>query len=153
MHSDEELENIKTVRNVALNLLARREHSQYELQQKLSQRSHSSDVVEIVIERLQQEDLLSDTRYSESYARVRANKGYGPLRIRQELRERGVAKETVAEVLDDITENWLEILQRAHDKKFNSAQLGDATERAKRIRFLQQRGFELDLINQFFKMK
>ena len=144
-------EALNAARNTALNLLSQREHSQFELQQKLSLRNYSTDIIESVVTRLLKENLLSDARYSESYARMRANKGYGPLRIRQELYERGVAKEIVGEMLSENETDWLDILQRTHDKKFKPSQPDSTAERAKRIRFLQQRGFGLDLINQVFK--
>ena len=73
-------------------MLARREHSAFAVRRKLQQKGIAeSDIVE-AIERLQKEGLLSDQRYAESYINMRRGKGYGPLRIALELRERGVAE-------------------------------------------------------------
>lgn len=151
MDDDLQQEELSAARHNALNLLSRREHSQRELRQKLMQRDYSVDVVDSVIERLLQEDFLSDSRYSESYIRMRSAKGYGLLRIYQELRERGVDKTMIDKALAESDIDWAELLQRTHDKKFPHSSPADARERARRMRFLQQRGFGLDLIHEFFK--
>jgi regulatory protein len=134
----------------ALNLLARREHSVRELQLKLLQRGFTAETVETVLARLVVEELLSETRYAESYTRMRAGKGYGPLRIYQELRERGIDKEIIEQMLEQHAGDWPANLERAHNKRFGSPLPAGGAERLRRLRFLQQRGFSLEQINRFF---
>jgi regulatory protein len=75
-----------------MNYLARREHSQEELRLKLSQRGFSERLINEVIGELRDENLQSDARFAEVFTRSRVAKGYGVYRIRQELRQRGIAE-------------------------------------------------------------
>ena len=129
-------------------MLARREHSAFEIRRKLKQKDLAEAEIEEAIERLQHEGLLSDERYAESYINMRRGKGYGPLRIALELRERGVAENDFGRFLYAGKMEWWSALQAAHDKKFGSAECADYQEKAKRIRFLQYRGFALDKIHE-----
>ena len=74
---------------VAMNLLARREHSRAELKEKLLKREFEPDEVEATVASLADRNLISDERFAESFATGRIRRGQGPVRIRQELRQRG----------------------------------------------------------------
>ena len=63
----------------AFNLLARREHSAFELTQKLKQRGYSSTIIATVLNKLQQQHLQSDTRFVENYIHSRINKRLRPI--------------------------------------------------------------------------
>lgn len=125
----------------ALKLLARREHSVLELRRKLEQRGCEEAPLEAVLERLGAERLLSDRRFAESYVRGRAERGYGPLRIRAELRERGIDAALADGPLGE-TGDWTERARAARRKRFGSAVPADYREKARQMRFLQQRGFD-----------
>jgi regulatory protein len=144
-------EAVIAARNTALNLLARREHSSKELRLKLLHRGFTAETAATVLTGLAAEDLLSETRYAETYTRFRADKGYGPLRIYHELRERGVDKEIIDQILDQHADIWSVNLEHAHNKRFGSALPVDVAERLPRQRFLQQRGFTSEQIKQFFE--
>ena len=77
-------------RSAALRLLARREHSRYELAMKLRQRKIEPEVYEPVLDEYEEEGWLSDERFAEVYTRQRVELGYGPLRILGELQQRGI---------------------------------------------------------------
>ena len=132
-------------------MLARREHSAFEIRRKLQQRAIDEPEIDEALARLQQEGLLSDRRYAESYINQRMNKGYGPLRIALELRERGVAESDYAPYLDAGDLDWRAALEAVHDKKYRGAPCADYRERAKRIRYLQYRGFVLDKIHELLE--
>ncbi len=127
-------------------MLARREHSAFEIRRKLKLRDIDDSEIEQAVERLQQEGLLSDERYAESYIHMRMGKGYGPLRIALELRERGVAENDYGHYLYAGDMDWHSVLKAAYDKKFGNRACDDYQEKAKRIRYLQYRGFSLDSI-------
>ena len=129
-------------------MLARREHSAFEIRRKLKQRDIDDAEIEQAVERLQQEGLLSDERYAESYIHMRMGKGYGPLRIALELRERGVAESDYGHYLYDRDIDWRSVLEAACEKKFGNRSCDDYREKAKRIRYLQYRGFALDEIHE-----
>ena len=127
-----------------MDLLSRREHSQRELLRKLSKR-YDSDELKDALDGLAEEGLQSDHRFAESFTRERMVRGYGPLRIEAELRERGVTSAIASTVLNDVPEaeetTWLEQAVALVHRKYGEAPPEDLPEKARRMRFLGQRGF------------
>ena len=140
------------VRAKAMELLARREHSRLELRQKLLQRGYPPELIDPVLNRLIEERLLDEARYAEIYACGRADKGYGPLRIARELRERGVPEDRVAAALATLEDDWLPNLRELHRKRFKSRVPADAAGRIQQTRVLRQHGFTLDQIKHLFEI-
>ncbi len=130
---------------VSVGLLARREHSAKELASKLRIRGFGAEVIETVLQRLAMERLQSDERFAEVYLRQRSGKGYGPQRIAAELGERGIDDGLIsacfrqAEAEGEI--DWFERAEAVYARKFGSGPIEDMKERAKRLRFMQYRGF------------
>ena len=139
------------IRAKAMELLARREHSRLELRQKLFQRGYPPDRIDAVLDQLATEHLLDEGRYAELYACARADKGYGPLRIARELRERGVPDNLVVATLAMLEEDWLPKLRELHRKRFKSLIPADAAGRAQQTRVFRQHGFTLDQIKHLFE--
>jgi regulatory protein len=131
---------------LALGWLARREHSQHELQTKLINRGCTETLAERTVQALTAENLVSDERFTESLLRVRRSRGYGPLRIRHELREKGVPIPLIEKFLNAQEHSWVEDLKRVRCKKFGETRPKNYAERAKQARFLQYRGFTSDQI-------
>ncbi|MBI3774342.1 MAG: regulatory protein RecX [Gammaproteobacteria bacterium] len=129
------------VQRAALALLARREHSAQELRGKLIGKGYPAELVVSALEHLDAQGLLSDARFAEVFARSRANKGYGSVRIAQELRQRGVADAQIAPVLTEAKENWRAQITQVRNKRFGEALPQSNADRAKQARFLLQRGF------------
>src|SRR5690606_4342136 len=125
-------------------LLARREHGRIELARKLRLRGAPADLIEPALDRLAEEGLLSEARYLESFVRMRANAGYGPLRIREELTQRGISREDTEQALRDSGFDWQEQLIAVWQRKFSGTLPQDQRERAKQGRFLAYRGYPLD---------
>ena len=125
-----------------MRLLARREHSAQELRYKLGTRGYAAPVVDRVIAVLREENSLSDCRYAENYATSRYTRGFGPVRIEAELRERGVSADLIDEALSDPDLDWYGCACRQRRKRFGSGMPADFPERARQMRFLQQRGFD-----------
>ena len=135
-----------TPRAVAMNLLAQREHSYQELVQKLAKREFSPEDITATLDLLQEQRLLSDTRFSEMYVRHRAQKGYGPLRIVQELQQRGVSQELIAQALLQFEKSdWREMARCAHQKRFGDTGAGDYKALGAQMRFLLYRGFSSEV--------
>ena len=133
-------------RHSALRLLARREHSQYELRRKLKARGYGDRLVDELLAELITERLLSDTRYAEAMVTNRASRGYGPLRIRMELRDRGVAEGIVDKVLQEAEVDWDERLRHTYDRKYGGIAVESFKTWASRAQFLKNRGFSVDAI-------
>jgi regulatory protein len=144
--TDDEHALIAEARNRAVKLLASREHSRLELARKLAARRYPSDVVETVLDDLERDDLLSEARLVDAYVAERLGKGFGPLRIRFELREKGLPDDLVEPHLDLGDERCMTLLRTAHNRRFGAEAPVDARERAKRGRFLEYRGFPARLI-------
>jgi len=127
-----------------MNLLARREHSTQELRDKLLARGFEDDEITPALQTLSREGLLSDERFTESFIHSRMERGSGPVKIRAELRQRGVAEEIITDWLDERDRVWLERAEAVRRKKFGSALPGDYQEKARQARFLQYRGFSAE---------
>jgi regulatory protein len=125
----------------ALRHLARREHSRAELSRKLAPRAESPEALEQLLDALAANKQLSDERYAELRAHQLARK-YGAARIRLDLKAKGVAQELIERVCAaGELERAASILQRKY-----RAPASSRAERARRMRFLQQRGFSHDTI-------
>lgn len=140
----------KTIRHVALDLLSRREHSRLELQNKLLQKGFADHEVEVLLNTLSNENLVSNERFCEAFVRSRIAKGQGILRIKEELRQRGISDELIHHYLIQKDKSWLEKAETARCKRFGATIPKDFKERAKQMRFLQYRGFTIEQIKQIF---
>jgi regulatory protein len=131
----------------AIRLLARREHSRAELMAKLS--AHGTDEeIEHLLADLQGSGLLSDARFAEAWVRSHSARE-GAARLRQSLRQKGISDELIQEHVTELPSE----IGRAKEvwaKKFAAAP-ADAREWAKQARFLQGRGFSVDVIRRLLK--
>ena len=144
--------SIKDVYNAALGLLARREHSQYELEQKLFKRDFDREYINEAMAKLIKRDLQSDARYAKSCFISRVKKGYGPNYIKQYLSQRRISELLIDQTFVESEVNWLECIERVWQKKYNCVPK-DLKTKAKQQNFLYYRGFESDTINKLFKDK
>jgi len=140
-----------TPRKAAMDLLARREHSRVELLHKLARRfgdSGTSDEFEAAVAALASEGLQSDERFAMSFTRERLHRGHGPRRIRAELQQRGVEDALIDAALVEVpTEegtSWAAQARIVLAKRFGKSPVQDFPERARRLRFLDQRGFSTE---------
>ncbi|KXU34630.1 recombinase RecX [Ventosimonas gracilis] len=145
------VESPADVRRIALNLLARREHTRLELTQKLIQRGAAKPWIDSTLDALQEENLLSEARYLESTIRTRAEAGFGALHIRQMLCSRGIAAEDADIALQSAELDWPSLLKTTWQRKFNGELPKNPRERDKQIRFLAGRGYPLSLIHRLLK--
>jgi len=139
--------NFSKTRSLILEMLARREHSAWELQRKLAARGYQSDVVEAALLELCRDNLQSDQRFTESYIRSRIERGFGPRRIAAELGERGISKALIADCLEREESRWDSQVIKARNKRFGQVLPNNPKERDRQIRFLQYRGFTQEQIS------
>lgn len=147
----EEARDPKRVRAKALSLLARREHSAGELGRKLEERGYDRTAVEVVLSSLEAKKLLSDERFVEEFVAARVRRGSGPLKIREELRGRGVDSMLVEQAMSAHQGAWVKRVAEARHKRFGAALPKDMQERARQARFLHGRGFSMDDIRAALK--
>ncbi len=141
---------MRTVRDVALRLLARREHSQKEMQQKLLQKGFAlSDITPVLI-KLQDDDLLSDQRFIDIFIRSKRRQGSGPLKICAELQKYGIDLNQVQASEEWQQTSWEVYALAVRTKRFGEAFPQTLQEKWQQTRFLQQRGFTPDQIRSAF---
>ena len=149
--SEDDAANPAEVREAALRLLARREHSRLELARKLIRKGWSEPVVEQVVDELAEANLQSDERYAESYVRQRVDKAYGPVRIRAELAERGIDQGQAARAMAAESPDWFAIAADWYEKRFGSEPPADLKEKSRRQQALARRGFAHEHIRELME--
>lgn len=146
----------RDLRERALRLLARREHSRAQLEQKLGRDlpadgEPGDSGLSALLDELEQRGLLSDERFAKARTASRGQR-LGKARLTHELRTQGVDDEIIASALAELDESGDE-LSRARavwQKKFGA--LPESREAwAKQARFLHSRGFGADIIRQVLK--
>lgn len=136
----------------AIKLLARREHSIQELNHKLKAKKFNPDEIKIVLDFLEQKKLVSDERFGEVYVRSRSQKGFGKMRIEAELKERGLPSSLIKTILEKY---FVADIRKVYEKKFGTFNFEqfkqlEMKEKAKRMRYLQNKGFSQQDIHQLF---
>lgn len=132
-----------TVRQYAVKLLARRDHGHQELRGKMRRRFGDQAPLDPVLEWCQEHDFLNDRRFAGFFVRSRIERGQGPLRIRAELREKGLGDEMIGAALDEADCDWFALARDVHGRRFRHPP-ADRKEKAKQLRFLQSRGFDAE---------
>lgn len=135
------------LRQRALRLLARREHSRAELQRKLAPHGTEEDIAN-VLSQLETEGLLSDGRAAAAFVRAHGAR-FGLTRLRHDLRQRGLDPDLAADEFVELDDE-LARARQVWARKFSLAP-EDAREWARQARFLQGRGFAPDVIRRLLK--
>lgn len=150
-----------SLRTRALQYLARREYSRAELRGKLQPYAqagedfeqafnHSSPAdLDALLDDLTERGWLSDARAATQLLHARRSR-FGMQRITHELRQKGIAEELISAALPALKESELEAARVVWQRKFGTLPQ-DAGEKAKQIRFLQSRGFGVDVIFQVLR--
>lgn len=122
---DEYLELESTVKtrrayNCAVSLLSRRDHSESELLRKLREKGFS-DGAEEAISKLKNSGYIDDERFCQVYSSELIRlKGYGRRRVEQELYRKGVSRDIISCVLDEISfddDKLVDIIKKKHLSK------------------------------------
>ncbi len=128
----------------ALRYLSAREHSRTELARKLARYAQESDDIPALLNELEKARFLSEERFTESLINRRSAR-FGNSRILHELKEHGITGEALAEVKPKLEQDEaaraIEVWRSKFGRKASSS-----SERAKQMRFLQQRGFSFGSI-------
>ncbi|WP_343728405.1 recombination regulator RecX [Duganella sp.] len=133
----------------ALRFLSLREHSRLELARKLAKYAEEGDDVDALLDLLEQNNWLSQDRFSESLIHRRASR-YGNSRIVAELQSHGVHGDALQELKSHLADTELARAHEIWQRKFGAV-ANDPQERNKQIRFLLQRGFSQRVVQKVIK--
>ncbi len=137
-------------------LLVRREYSQLELRQKLSQLEIDTDVIEQCLKRLLEENYQSDERFTEMFCRTRISQRHGKQKIRYELKQKGIEENLIDSVMSEYDSEWvnnaIHLIERKSPRGDVKKAINDFTIKSKIIRFLLGKGYEYDTINLAFEI-
>ncbi len=136
------------LREKALRLLARRDHTRAELVRKLGEEGNEDELA-VLLTRFEECGLLSDTRFAEQFVSARAQR-FGARRLQHELKLRGVPEETTSTALASVEQDEVTRARAVWARKFDAAP-HDAKSWARQARFLQSRGFSADSIHKVLR--
>lgn len=141
----------------ALFMLSRRDYGKAELFARMKRRMYEKNegiidepLIELVLERLSEQHFLDDDRVAGLLIQGYLRKGYGPLRIKQEMRQKGFTETVVEKHFATLDVDWFEKAALVRSKKFGDDLPHDFKEKSKQIRYLQYRGFFGDMIYELF---
>lgn len=128
----------------ALKLLGQREHSRRELERKLAPYEQEPGTLARALDELQSKGYLDERRAAESLVHRRAGQ-YGATRLRQEMQEKGLARELIEQTLAGLKDSETSRAREVWQRRFEALP-GDAKERARQTRFLLARGFSGEVV-------
>ena len=140
-----------SLRGRALQALARRELSRAELMAKLLPHVSETDNVVALLDDLEARGWLSDARAMDMTVRIRSPR-FGTQRIAHELRQKGISEELIISAIPQLKEGELEAARAVWQRKFTTPPQ-DQKEKAKQVRFLQSRGFSMDVIFKVMRLE
>ncbi len=151
----------KVIFEKAVQLLAQRDYSTKQLSQKLfvffSKKDDQLDAESLtqaindVITRCQQSHWLDDMQYIKKYIEMRSRKGFGKNRIVLELKQRGLKREMIDALMQQIDIDWVEIALHQLNKKFKEIDKNDLKQKRQIIQFLLYRGFSQTEVNSAYR--
>jgi regulatory protein len=127
----------------AVTLLARREFCSIELGAKLTAKGFEADAVRAALADLIERHYLDDERYTRQFVVIHAERGQGPVRIRRDLAQLGLPAALIETQLES-QGNWAAVARRVLTRRFGAAPPRSWPDKARRMRFLQYRGFATD---------
>lgn len=135
-------------KNSAIYSLAMREHSRQELKNKLIKKEYAVDVdLDKLLDELESNDYLSDQRFTESFIRYRVSRGQGLVKVKNDLKQRGVKSSLITNALKEAEIDWFKLALELRIKKYGEKHPENYKEKAKQMRFLLSRGFDFEMIS------
>jgi regulatory protein len=143
-------EELLEAKTAAFNLLSYRQRSRQEIKERLLRKDYELEVVKQVIQILEQLDYIDDREFAISWTKDRITKGFGPYRIRRQLKEKGVAKELIESSLEEEYPSQLEYdlaAELATKKRVHYKDADPYERRNKLSQVLKRKGFSFETIN------
>ena len=145
----------------AVRILAVRDHSEQELRRKLSapvmgkngpeEIDATAEDYDRVIAWCYEHRYLDDDRFASRFLASRGRKGYGPARIRQELSQKGIARQVVDQAMRECDIDWVSLAREQAQRKYGEPLPSAFTEKVKVQRFLLYRGYLMEDIQEIWR--
>ncbi|MCE0494209.1 recombination regulator RecX [Vibrio salinus] len=133
-------------KETALQLLSRRDYGEQELHRKLAGKGFSENEIGEVLAYCHDLGYIDDIKFAQSQIRQHISKGQGEIRIRQELKQKSVSETDIDMAFQDFDTDWYELARISAMKKYRVLETVEPKEYARRVRFLQYRGFDFEQI-------
>lgn len=144
----------------AMRILGMRDHSEQEFRRKLTAPvmtktgpepvEATEDDINNVVNWCYENRYLDDARFARQFIASRSRKGYGPARIRQELTQKGIDRETAEEAMRESDIDWIAIAREQAQRKYGDPLPAVFAEKVKVQRFLLYRGFLMEDIKELW---
>ena len=144
--SPEQRTDRQRIRDTMLRMLARREHSEAEVRQKMQMRGFDMCIVQTELADFQQRNWQNDIRFTEQFVRQRIARGQGEVRIRYELRMQQISDELINAAIGEQDVDWFELAKQTHDRRFGEPGSLTLKQKQQHQRLLQSKGFTSDQI-------
>jgi len=141
--AESEIDPQADIRQQAFRLLARREYSYRELQQRFERQFGPDDVVQ-ALDQLVEDGYQSDRRFCGVFVRSRIGQLQGLNKVRFDMRQKGIPESLLNEVLEEEAPDWYALAREARMRRFPQLDRKDRKLMAKVMRHLLQRGFNMD---------
>ena len=128
-----------------------RARSSLEVANYLRRLGVTSTVIDAALEKLRRLNYINDGAFAHNWALLRAqHQGYGPGRIDQELRKKGVVDDIIRQVVKELfeQENEEETARKILQKRFNRESLREPKTLRRALAFLQRRGYSSKVISE-----
>ena len=145
----------------AIRILAMRDHSEQELRRKLAAPVMSKngpealnvtpEEVDKVVEWCIENRYLDDERFVRQIIASRSRKGYGPARVRQELKQKGISRETIESAMRECVIDWAQLAKEQAQRKYGEPLPTVFAEKVKIQRFLLYRGYLMEDIQEIWR--
>lgn len=145
----------------AIRILAMRDHSEQELRRKLAapvMSKNGPEALDVTPEELEQvvawcieNRYLDDNRFVGQFIASRSRKGYGPARIRQELSQKGIARQAVEQAMRECDIDWVSLARAQAQRKYGAPLPSAFAEKVKIQRFLLYRGYLMEDIQEIWR--
>ena len=145
----------------AIRILAMRDHSEQELRRKLVapvMSKNGPEALDVTPEELEQvvawcieNRYLDDNRFVGQFIASRSRKGYGPARIRQELSQKGIARQAVEQAMRECDIDWVSLARAQAQRKYGEPLPSAFAEKVKIQRFLLYRGYLMEDIQEIWR--
>ena len=144
----------------AMRILGMRDHSEQEFRRKLTAPvmtktgpepvDATEEDINNVVSWCYENRYLDDARFARQFIASRSRKGYGPARIRQELTQKGIDRDTGEEAMRESDIDWIEIAREQAQRKYGDPLPAVFADKVKVQRFLLYRGFLMEDIKELW---